>query len=295
MKKRIPRLNRKKKDKVKNLQSLYSTVKVYGEKVDINPMVLFLRLITVVERQPDKDINSFFEYELSPYPMSLFKEGFMRTATKHKLKDFLLAKVSPIDDIEVANTHTVLDGGPLLWLCNWIKGELFQDIAQKYIAKCKSLKADVVVFDGYENSTKSQTQAKRGNTTKGSVEVSNQVRSPVDRATFLGNYSNKERFIKFLSPKLSNAGIKTVQAPTDADTTIVKVAFDQSSYAENVNKVVVMADDTDILCILMHHYQEMESPKDLYIKKCDVQRFKRFEYKRSVPNQGHNGSNRLFC
>ena len=71
----------KRKDQIINLQSLYSVVKVPGDTIDINPLTLFLRLITVVERQPETEICSFFEYELAPYPMSLFKESTLRSST----------------------------------------------------------------------------------------------------------------------------------------------------------------------------------------------------------------------
>ena len=257
----------KKSDKVKNLQSLYSTVKVYGEKVDINPLALFLRLITVIERQPQIDIKSYFEYELTPFPMSMFKDGLMRTAAKHKLKDFLLTNVSPSEvEHEPSQTFTVMDGGSLLWLCNWRKGELYSQICQKYVDKCRNLHVDAVVFDGYVQSTKNQTRLKRGKTTLGSVEINNDIRSVSDRDTFLTNYSNKERFVKFLTPELVKAGVKVVQAPSDADTTIVRTALDHSTYKKNANKVVVMAEDTDILCLLLHHYQDLETPVDMFIK-----------------------------
>ena len=58
----------KRKNKIVNLQSLYSTVKVQDEIVDVGPNRLFLHLMTVVERREDHKIPSYFEYELAPYP-----------------------------------------------------------------------------------------------------------------------------------------------------------------------------------------------------------------------------------
>ena len=49
----------------------------------------------------------------------------------------------------------VIDGGALLWSCNW---EIpLVKIFQMYINKCKRLGASVVVFDGYEASKKDAT------------------------------------------------------------------------------------------------------------------------------------------
>jgi hypothetical protein len=52
-------------------------------------------VVPVVERKPENEIADFFEYELSPYSMSLFKVGVIRTAKKSKLKSYILNKVQP--------------------------------------------------------------------------------------------------------------------------------------------------------------------------------------------------------
>ena len=93
----------RKKDRITNLQSLHSTIKIHNEKVDINPVALFCRLITVVEREPESKISSFFEHELAPYPLSMFKDGLMRPATKNKLKELLLHEVPP--SVALKNLH----------------------------------------------------------------------------------------------------------------------------------------------------------------------------------------------
>ena len=60
------------------MQILYSSVTVDNEVISIDPLTLFLRLIVTVERKPEIDIGSYFEYELTPYPTSLFTGGVMR-------------------------------------------------------------------------------------------------------------------------------------------------------------------------------------------------------------------------
>ena len=79
----------KRKNQIVTLQSLYSSVKIGNEKVTIDPLTLFLRLVVMIGRKPDEEIKTYFEYELSSFPLSLFKDGCMRSTQKSKLKSFL--------------------------------------------------------------------------------------------------------------------------------------------------------------------------------------------------------------
>ena len=122
----------KRSQKVINLQSLYSNVTVEGENLDVNPMTLFLRLITVVTRQPDTEVDSYFQHELAPYPMSLFKDGKMRDGGKSKLKEHLLKNVPMILQRESDEKKRVADGGALLWSVDWKRGGKFKEIFNRY-------------------------------------------------------------------------------------------------------------------------------------------------------------------
>ena len=55
------------------LESLSSAVNIENEQVYVNPSILFTRLTAVAQREDD--IESYFMYEMSPYPPSLFKDG----------------------------------------------------------------------------------------------------------------------------------------------------------------------------------------------------------------------------
>ena len=83
----------KRKQQVRTMQSLYSEVKVGDEKITIDPLTLFLRLIVIIQTKPEEEISNYFGYELSPYPMSLFKDGIMRDPDKSTLKTHLLQDV----------------------------------------------------------------------------------------------------------------------------------------------------------------------------------------------------------
>ena len=72
--------------KVNNFESMYNSVKVDDKKViKIKPTALFLRLIAIAQRTPS--IEDYFHYELTAYPMSLFKDGLMRKPNKALLRN----------------------------------------------------------------------------------------------------------------------------------------------------------------------------------------------------------------
>ena len=67
------------------------------ERVAVDPLTLFLRLVVFVDRKPEVKIENCLYHELIPYPTALFKDDEMRT-TKNKsaLKHFLLEGVKPV-------------------------------------------------------------------------------------------------------------------------------------------------------------------------------------------------------
>ena len=69
------------KDQISSLKSPYSTT--------IDPLTLFLRLL-VIERKLENEITNYVNYELTPYPMSLFKDGKICPTWRSELKSHLL-------------------------------------------------------------------------------------------------------------------------------------------------------------------------------------------------------------
>jgi hypothetical protein len=248
----------KRSNQLINLQALYSNIKVNTENISVDPLTLFLRLAVIVEKKPEKEIEDYFYYELTSFPMSLFKDGVMRSAQKHKLKDYLTESFTATP--HVPTSVKVVDGGALLWCCNWNKGETFANIFDKYIKFLNYLKVNVVVFDGYEQSTKDTTRSKRGSITQ-AVEIHESNPCPSDRSNFFSNYTNKKSFIRILEVKLRERGLTVYLCHSDADTTIVKVALNLSE----TGPVTVFADDTDILCLLLHHYKSVDPSNKMYL------------------------------
>ena len=99
------------KEKIVTLATLHSTLKIDNEIVHIDPLILFSRLILLVERE--EETTPCFKHELTNYPLSLFKDGMMRSGNKASLRNYLTK------GIPNANLPTeivqVIDGGALLY------------------------------------------------------------------------------------------------------------------------------------------------------------------------------------
>lgn len=238
--------------KIKTLADIQNTCKVAGEQIIIDFNSLFHRLIVMAERSGD--IKTYFAYELTQYPTSLFKDGFMRKPVKPDLyKDFakgLLSESLP------TSIQFVIDGGYLLHKVRWLKrvtlGEILQQYANYLTSNYDS--SAVVVFDGYEDeaSTKDhEHKRRRGNACKIAPDVALHVSLCVvfEQAAFLANVKNKKNFLDLLKNHLSSCGWKTHQANGDADVDIVKVALQLAMF----KTVAVVAEDTDILALLIYH------------------------------------------
>ena len=86
---------------------------------------------------------SHFNYQLTPYPMSLFKDGMMCSTKKSLLQTFLLKNVKETDSAE---STRIIDGAALLW-----------NIWENYSNFLSYHSVVITVFDGYAPSTKDAT------------------------------------------------------------------------------------------------------------------------------------------
>ena len=80
--------------------------------------------------QGDDDVSQSFQYEMSAYPISLFKDGYMRKPVKSKLRKALID-----DKVNEAKGEWVfvLDGGALLHKVRWAKGATYKQLAEQYV------------------------------------------------------------------------------------------------------------------------------------------------------------------
>ena len=238
----------KRSKQLKNLAQLSTGVKVNSEILHINETVLFQRLIVLIERS--EDMSTYFEYELTPTPTSLFKDDYMRKSNKSILGKALTQNSTKFSESFPASKY-VIDGGALLHRVYWNVPATYQDIVQQYCSYVtrKYGEACSIIFDGYESSTKDQEHERR---TKNSfIEIVFQLQNEVHckQAEFLSNEKNKTRLIENLSTMLRGCGHTVNICTGDADLTIVECAL---QLAEDGLHTTVVADDTDILVLLLN-------------------------------------------
>lgn len=233
----------KRTDKVLPLLSISSTVKVYDEKVPIDPLLLFQRMS--ITRTFGDELQKFFEYELAPYPLSLFDAIGMRKTQKSVIYDCFQCVNINIDN---TNTTYIIDGGYLLHRVVWDREEIFDVIFEKYVHYVhRHFGCNViVVFDGYTDyrkNTKVSEQNRRTTKINSSCDVlfDRFMTVPTNQQQFLANTHNKSRFISMLSEKLINANISVKQASNDADVLIIETAIKQS----NTITTIVVGEDVD--------------------------------------------------
>ena len=79
---------------------------------------------------------------------------------------------------------------------------------------------------------------------------------------FLSNKSNKQNFVNLLGINLQASGCTVIHAEVDADWLIVETAV-ESPFD---HPTIVIADDTDVLILLIHHAPT--SSQGLFLQNC---------------------------
>jgi hypothetical protein len=145
----------------------------------------------------------------------------------------------------------VIDGGYLLHRVVWPRLVTYQEVIQTYVSYVlRHYGEKAVVFDGYdEPTTKEIEQARRSAKASSPDIVCDLSTTSSSQAQFLGNKTNKGRFIKLLSDSLTSVNVTVYQAPGDADTLIVSTAV--QLYRSTCCQIVVVSEDTDILALLI--------------------------------------------
>ena len=178
----------------------------------------------------------------------------MRESHKSDLKNILIENVHNFETYPTSKI--VVDGGALLHQVSWNKNCSYSEVIDQY---CDYLQNNygscIVVFDGYGNgaSTKDHEHRRRN---KGMafpyVKIELDMVAHNKQNDFSSNKLNKSQFISLLGNCLQTKGFIVHQSSNDADTLIVKCAI-ELALAGNV--CTVIADDTDILVLLMYHFQ----------------------------------------
>ncbi len=120
----------KRRDHIKPLANLKPGIIVDQREVNIDPTILFTRLIAVVLRE--EDTSPYFEYELIAFPTSLFRENFMRRAVKTQLAKSLIF----FPHFTLCNSAPPSRTFSICLLCSEQSTESvsYQQIAQQYVS-----------------------------------------------------------------------------------------------------------------------------------------------------------------
>jgi hypothetical protein len=257
-----PELTVRKVETVKTLAGMFSICKVGDEKQEIDASKLFQRLVILAYSQRSLQLSDVFNFELTVYPASLFKSGLMRKPDKPALlRNYCTGLMS---SPSLHCSFFVVDGGCLLHKVRWLMGSTFGDLVSCYatfVARHFGNKA-WIVFDGYTSgpTTKDHEHSRR-TSKKASVAPDVHFDScsvvTFDQEAFLSNASNKQRFISLLAQHLQDCSYHIRQSEGDADVDIAAVAVHLSRQG---NAVVVYAEDTDILALLLYHWQPSMAP-----------------------------------
>jgi len=228
-----------------------ASVKIKDDVICVDPILLFQRLVCAGMNQDD--FPNMFSHELSSYPTALFEaKSLMRPANKSSLAHSLWTKMQRPSSCP-SNVQFILDGGALIHKLPWTKGETWEEIMLMYCNYVgKKYGQAIVVFDGYIDSpsTKDQAHTRRNNGCVGvEVHFEENMKLHMKKDDFLCNPKNKQRFIQMLSQKLETSGCEVHQSTGDADLLIVKTALASAQERETI----VIASDTDILVLLIHH------------------------------------------
>ena len=237
---------------VRTLSVIFKKVQSGNKHIVVDPDVLFARLLLVMAQSGN--MESCFCHELTTLPSALFSDSGLRKTNKSMLAKEITRAVD--NTLQVHTTcKYVVDGGCLLRRVVWPKSGTYLDVVHVYLGYIQRHYKDcVVVFDGYCNgpSLKDHEHIRRASAPAPLVSIEDHMPVYRNQSAFLMNCENKHCFVGMLSRHMKECGLEVLQAQNDADTLIARTALDIAASKE---EVVVVADDTDVLVLLVHHFK----------------------------------------
>ena len=247
------------KGKIRNLSQLMKTVKLNDKQVFVDSLKLFNRLVLISDRETS--IEESLKYELTVVPMSLFDDHqMMRKPNKSALGQYLKKLDTQMVNPNNNNITVIIDGGWLLHQLSTFQGcSTYKEVALNYLKIIPTNRSQVVVvFDGYSPSTKDHEHRRRVKDYCSDIRITKSTACTVTKKKLLVNSNNKKGLIDLICEVFLDNGIRVIKAKDDADTLIVREALNLAL----VNKIEVWAEDTDVLCLLVHHFNP-EHHKDI--------------------------------
>ncbi|GBN06895.1 hypothetical protein AVEN_240013-1 [Araneus ventricosus] len=246
MGKKFENVKFQRKGKVVTLASISSSVKICNISIVVDLHILFHRLC--IAKQSDDDLEAFFKFELSPFPILLFTGESMRKGTKSSL----YTSFSPVtEDVKPEGSqYVVVDGGHLLHKIVWRQQATFGAIADRYVQYLNNKYGQdiAVICDGFPDDDKKNTKncerLRRAAHFSPDVMFHEETVLQYTKEKLLANECNKKRFIKLLKKAFQKANICVQQAVEDADLTIVNTAISVAPQYDYVRVVAISGCDT---------------------------------------------------
>ena len=184
--------------------------------MSVNALKYFSHLVIFAQRENNLEII-LGEHELTTISMPSFsqKDRLIYDGDKASFAQrFLKDNVSPMNIQEWMTDTFVVDGGWLLHQTRWERGFKWGCIIDWYVQFIKNqvhyATNIIVVFDGYQSSTKDHTHRRRQKQFCNKMEISRENTPCTTKEKFLSNGSNKSKLIWKLVEELRNARILTV-------------------------------------------------------------------------------------
>ena len=221
--------------------------------------------------------QEIFEYELSVVSPPLFyDDGNMRKNTKSCLVDHMLKIIPTLQHdsitslMEVNHCAQVIDGSRQLRIIEWPKIGTVQSLLNILTDRMLEMKVPnwpfVVLLDTYREPTTKSSEHKRRNGVDPGPDTIVNFNTPVPKENmpFLANNCNKQCLIDLWESDLHSKGVSVELAEIDgdADILIVRTALQIAGTGLNVK---VRANDTDILVMLVHHFNPSEHADIFYM------------------------------
>ncbi len=161
----------------------------------MEPLALFQRIYIL--SHSDTSLENYFQFELSPHPLSLFDEAAMQKTRKSELYSIL----QECDVLISSKDKFAIDGGFLLHLMLCTRGKTFNETItisvsfseRHFVSKCR------IVFDGCEEVGLKMTEHQRRYTKCApNIIIYGDNAITVIRELCLSNSNNKGQFIQLL-------------------------------------------------------------------------------------------------
>ena len=170
------------------------TVKVKGDSVKVDPLLLFQRLVTIGERMGE--IAPLFSYKLCTYPAALFDSNSLPLpAVKSTLCDAIWNNMKEKQCNPPTDVQYILDGGALLHRLPWQRGSSYNALCESYVKYVQYRYGSAhIIFDGYTDkpTTKDAAHVRRTGSEGVAIQCSGDMIMQCKKEDFIRNQKNKQ-------------------------------------------------------------------------------------------------------